>query len=550
MSSIFEHDGPSGLAPSPVSAALDGEILGTDLAVDEPSSGTSLVEAPMGAVDAAPDSFDPQELETIESPVRIVPVDLFEKAVRPERPANTVSDPVQLYLKQMAQVPLLTREEELRLSKNIEFSRKRFTTRIFESPIAASKALEILESVQDGTVSMGRTLKVGGPETQGTADASNLLEEQVLELRRVLEAARNDARRLPADASDAALARVVRESQKMWLKLLSQIDFQPDKISQILKDLELFSERYLLLHRRRQSATGPRDERGADGGDADYLDLMARALEGAPSLQERVQEARALFKEYGDALSALSSANLRLVVSIAKKYRNRGLSFLDLIQEGNLGLMKAAERFNADLGFRFSTYATWWIRQAVTRAIDDQARTVRIPAHIVAATAQVRAVAKSLAQKLGREASPEEIARAGRISLDETRELLALRGNTVSLDHTVGREADTSFSKLLADEKAPCPIDGATRSMLKEQVGTVLDQLSFREREILKLRYGLETGYVYTLGEIGAIFKLTRERIRQIESKTLRKLQHRSRSRLLEGFVQRDRPSPDRRPGR
>jgi RNA polymerase primary sigma factor len=265
--------------------------------------------------------------------------------------------------------------------------------------------------------------------------------------------------------------------------------------------------------------------------------VMMLTLEDPASLRRRVESIRERFQEYEESKRALSGGNLRLVVSIAKKYRNRGLSFLDLIQEGNTGLMRAVDKYEYRRGYKFSTYATWWIRQAITRAIADQARTIRIPVHMIETMSKLRNVSKRLLQEMGREPTIEETAKAAGISVEETRRVLKISRHPISLDRPVGESEDSYFGDFIEDDGAESPVNAATAEMLKDKIEHVLKTLTYREREIIKLRYGLGDGYTYTLEEVGRIFKVTRERVRQIEAKAVRKLQHPVRSRQLEGFL-------------
>jgi RNA polymerase primary sigma factor len=322
------------------------------------------------------------------------------------------------------------------------------------------------------------------------------------------------------------------------LTLLEELSLRTQRLQPTMRRLEQISNRMDQLQRQidgMKHLKSARDERA--NLQKELNDLMQMTLETPQTLRQRLDDVRERFGAYEQSMRELSGGNLRLVVSIAKKYRNRGLSFLDLIQEGNTGLMRAVDKYEYRRGYKFSTYATWWIRQAITRAIADQARTIRIPVHMIETMSKLRKVSKRLLQEKGREPTIEETAEAAGVSLEETRRVLKISRHPISLDRPVGESEDSYFGDFIEDDNTESPVNSATQEMLKDKIDIVLKTLTYREREIIKLRYGLGDGYTYTLEEVGRIFKVTRERVRQIEAKAVRKLQHPVRSKQLKGFL-------------
>jgi RNA polymerase primary sigma factor len=451
-------------------------------------------------------------------------------------------DPVRMYLTQMGEIPLLTRQQEIFLAKKIELTRRRFRTKLLECDYVIQQAYKVLKRVHDGELPFDRTVQVSVTDRLEKDQILGRLPHNLRTLEILLKRNRHDYlvalnRNHSKNKRRAAWTRLSRRRRRA-VRLVEELGLRTQRIEQMIRTLEEFHARIEELrakigaHNRDKGPAAERKEWVRE-----YRAILVATQETPTSLKNRVMMLKQVYSEYQQAKRELSEGNLRLVVSIAKKYRNRGLSFLDLIQEGNAGLMRAVDKFEYRRGFKFCTYATWWIRQAITRAVADQSRTIRIPVHMVETMSRVRNVSRQLLQDLGREPTLEETARKARTTVDEARRVLAMSRYPISLDRPVGNSEDSHFGDLLPDGTAESPATGASQEMLRTRINKVLKTLSYREREIIKLRYGLGDGYSYTLEEVGHIFKVTRERIRQMEAKAVRKLQQPSRSQELVGFL-------------
>ena len=446
------------------------------------------------------------------------------------RPTAAIDDPVRLYLLQMGGIPLLNRETEVSSAREIERWRRRFRRTLLANDFVLAGAVKLLEKVLAGQIRLDRTIEVS---VTNTAEKKRLLKRlgPNLETLRRLERDKRQlfriamSRGIPLAKRREAWRVLVRKRNKA-VRLVEEMNLRIQRLYPLLKQLRDLASRLAVVDEARTAAHAVEARR-----------ILLTTRESRRTLSRRLERLADLQRRYDAAKRELAAGNLRLVVSIAKRYRNRGLSFLDLIQEGNSGLMRAVDKFEHARGFKFSTYATWWIRQAITRAIADQSRTIRVPVHMIDTMTKMRNIAKKFLQEHGREATVEELAELSGLSLEETACISRMSRRPVSLDQPLGEGEESGVGEFVKDHREDDPLRTVNQQSLQGCVARALEGLSYREREIIRLRFGLADGYSYTLEEVGSIFAVTRERVRQIEAKAVEKLRQPGFQLDLSGFV-------------
>lgn len=447
--------------------------------------------------------------------------------------ANKIDDPVRMYLSQMGEIPLLTREQEIELARRIEIYRDGFRAKVMSTPEALRRGIAWVEEQREIKELQEKNAKSHG-SSPSRDDYLERASSHLTSMYKILDHVQPIVEMIVDGDAGEREKQLFRNRMRRAYKLLEEMELDATTVTDTREEM-LDVRRRVLRLKREISLAKDADDKSEKS--QTLRDICLQIGESDAEFVGRYQAVSKRFRLYEDAKQRLSCGNLRLVVSIAKKYRNRGLSFLDLIQEGNAGLMKAVEKYEYKRGYKFSTYATWWIRQGITRAIADQARTIRIPVHMIETMGKLRKIQKDVLQDTGREATIEEVAERAGISVAECKRIIKVSKHPISLDRPIGDSDDCYFGDFLEDKSVENPANISSNEMLKEKITEVLDTLTDREREIICLRYGIGDGYTYTLEEVGRRFNVTRERVRQIEAKAIKKLQHPIRSRKLEGFI-------------